>query len=76
MDSVGYPGTWGRGWEGGWGAFTVAWELPGQQLLVACPGIVGAGRVDTRATAQCHSLQASVQPTCLVSGLKTISTGF
>lgn len=76
MDSAGYPGTWGRGWEGGWGAFTVAWELPGQQLLVACPGIMGAGRVDTRATAQCHSPQASVQPTCLVSGLKTISTGF
>lgn len=43
-------------WEGAWGgAFTVAWELPGQQLLVACPGIVQAGRVDAGARAQCHS---------------------
>lgn len=58
------------------GAFTVAWELPGQQLLVACPGIVRAGRVDTRARAQGHSPQASVQPTCLVSGLKIVSMGF
>lgn len=69
------PGV-GRGWEGGLGAFTVAWELPGQQLLVACPGIVRAGRVDTRARAQGHSPQASVQPTCLVSGLKIIFMGF
>ena len=69
------PGV-GRGWEGGLGAFTVAWELPGQQLLVACPGIVRAGRVDTRARAQCHPPQASVQPTCLVSGLKIIFMGF
>ena len=63
-------------WEGGLGAFTVAWELPGQQLLVACPGIVRAGRVDTRARAQGHSPQASVQPTSLVSGLKIVSMGF
>lgn len=45
MDSGGYPGTWGGGvGRGLGGAFTVAWELPGQQLLVACPGIVQAGR--------------------------------
>lgn len=71
MDSGGCPGTWGGGvGRGLGGAFTVAWELPGQQLLVACPGIVQAGRVDAGARAQCHSPQASVRHTCLVSGLK------
>ena len=66
---------WGMG-KGHFLHLAMYCEAKKQQLLVACPGIVRAGRVDTRARAQGHSPQASVQPTCLVSGLKIVSMGF